>query len=66
MECPRCASTHIRKNGKQRGKQDYICVKCGRQFIDASKRLLATNQARMFRNIILSMVQSHSRCPLLL
>lgn len=49
MECPRCVSTHIRKNGKQRGKQDYICVKCGRQFIDASKRLLATNQARMFR-----------------
>jgi transposase-like protein len=34
MECPRCASSHIRKNGKQRGKQNYICVKCGRQFID--------------------------------
>ncbi len=34
MECPRCASTHIRKNGKQRGKQNYICVKCGRQFIN--------------------------------
>ncbi|BAU08800.1 IS1 transposase [Fischerella sp. NIES-3754] len=35
MECPKCASTHIRKNGKQRGKQNYICVKCGRQFIDS-------------------------------
>jgi transposase-like protein len=35
MECPRCASTHIRKNGKQRGKQNYICAKCGRQFIDS-------------------------------
>lgn len=34
MQCPRCASTHIRKNGWQRGKQNYICVQCGRQFID--------------------------------
>ncbi len=34
MKCPRCASTHIRKNGKQRGKQNYICVNCKRQFID--------------------------------
>ncbi|WP_417063935.1 transposase-like zinc-binding domain-containing protein, partial [Nodularia spumigena] len=26
MKCPRCASTHIRNNGKQRGKQNHICV----------------------------------------
>ena len=35
MQCPRCTSTHIRKNGKQRGKQNYICVQCGRQFLQA-------------------------------
>jgi transposase-like protein len=34
MECPRCKSQHIRKNGKQRGKQNYICVNCSRQFIE--------------------------------
>jgi DNA-directed RNA polymerase subunit RPC12/RpoP len=34
MQCPRCSSTHIRKNGTQRGKQNYICVDCQRQFID--------------------------------
>jgi transposase-like protein len=34
MQCPRCASTHIRKNGWQRSKQNYICVQCGRQFLD--------------------------------
>jgi transposase-like protein len=34
MECPRCCSQHIRKNGKQRGKQNYICVPCRRQFIE--------------------------------
>ncbi|MEH2410988.1 IS1 family transposase [Nostoc sp.] len=35
MQCPKCASTHTRKNGRQRSKQNYICVQCGRQFIDA-------------------------------
>ena len=34
MQCPECTSTHIRKNGKKRGKQNHICVDCGRQFID--------------------------------
>ena len=34
MQCPDCKSTHIRKNGKKKGKQNHICVKCGRQFID--------------------------------
>src|SRR4028119_978566 len=33
MQCPRCGSTHIRRNGTQRGKQNYICVNCRRQFI---------------------------------
>ena len=34
MHCPECRSTHIRKNGKKQGKQNHICVACGRQFID--------------------------------
>lgn len=34
MQCPSCGSTHIRKNGKKRGKQNHICVDCRRQFID--------------------------------
>ena len=34
MQCPRCGSTHIRKNGIKQGKQNHICVKCRRQFID--------------------------------
>lgn len=35
MQCPECGATHIRKNGKRKGKQNHICVACGRQFIDA-------------------------------
>ena len=34
MQCPKCGSIHIRKNGKKRGKQNHICVDCDRQFID--------------------------------
>ena len=34
MQCPECQSTHIRKNGKKKGKQNHICVDCGRQFIE--------------------------------
>lgn len=34
MQCPECGSTHIRKNGKKRGKQNHICVACSRQFLD--------------------------------
>ncbi len=38
MQCPRCTSTHTRKNGKKSGKQNYICVNCRRQFIDSSEK----------------------------
>jgi len=33
MECPRCGSTHIRKNGSRNSKQRYICADCRRQFL---------------------------------
>ena len=33
MNCPECKSTKIQKNGKKRGKQNHLCVQCGRQFI---------------------------------
>ncbi|NET37416.1 MAG: TonB-dependent receptor, partial [Cyanothece sp. SIO1E1] len=26
MQCPECQSSHTRKNGKRRGKQNHICV----------------------------------------
>lgn len=34
MECPECHGTHIRKNGHRQHKQNYICVRCGRQFLE--------------------------------
>ena len=35
--CPRCKSTHIRKNGHRGDKQNNRGVDCGRQFIEQPK-----------------------------
>jgi AcrR family transcriptional regulator len=32
--CPDCQSDRVAKNGRQQGKQRYICKGCGRQFLD--------------------------------
>jgi AcrR family transcriptional regulator/transposase-like protein len=34
MICPACQSDRAAKNGRQQGKQRYICRECGRQFLD--------------------------------
>jgi AcrR family transcriptional regulator len=34
MMCPNCQSDRVAKNGRQQGKQRYICRGCGRQFLD--------------------------------
>jgi AcrR family transcriptional regulator len=34
MICPECQSDRIAKNGRQQGKQRYVCRGCGRQFVD--------------------------------
>jgi AcrR family transcriptional regulator len=34
MMCPACQSDRVAKNGRQQGKQRYICRECGRQFLD--------------------------------
>jgi transposase-like protein len=38
IKCPECGSNHINKNGIKKGKQNHICVTCGRQFIDFTQR----------------------------
>lgn len=34
MKCPKCGSTEVNKNGHCRGKQNYRCKHCGRQFLE--------------------------------
>ncbi|RUM28636.1 MAG: hypothetical protein DSY32_04095, partial [Aquifex sp.] len=39
MKCPECGSQKVVKNGKQRGKQTYLCKVCYRRFTpNASKK----------------------------
>jgi len=34
VKCPECKSIHVNKNGHKKGKQNYLCVECSRQFIE--------------------------------
>ena len=34
MQCPRCESDKIVKNGQRKDKQNYLCRNCARQFIE--------------------------------
>lgn len=38
MECKRCRSNKIKKNGKSFGKQRYMCKICGKTFFDIEPR----------------------------
>ena len=46
MECPHCTSTHVTKNGHRRGKQNYHCQSCGRQFIASYSTKGYTDQVK--------------------
>lgn len=35
MNCLECGSPETSKNGHQRAKQNYICKRCGRQFVES-------------------------------
>jgi transposase-like protein len=34
LKCPHCGSEQSQKNGHRRGKQNYRCKNCGRQFVE--------------------------------
>lgn len=38
MQCPWCNSNHVNKNGRKKGKQNYRCIDCKKQFIDSYDR----------------------------
>ncbi|MUL36218.1 FCD domain-containing protein [Gloeocapsopsis dulcis] len=37
IQCPRCQSFEVSRNGRRMGKQGYICRQCGRQFLTSYK-----------------------------
>lgn len=38
MECKRCGSNKIKKNGNSAGKQRYMCKECGKTFFETSPK----------------------------
>jgi transposase-like protein len=46
MNCPKCKSNNFRKNGHRRGKQNYQCKNCGRQFIECYSSLGYSSQVK--------------------
>ena len=39
INCKRCKSEHIRRNGKVRGKQRYKCTQCNLNFVEGDARI---------------------------
>lgn len=54
MKCPKCGSTEVNKNGHCRGKQNYRCKSCGRQFLEFHSTKGYSNDAKQ---ICLKMVR---------
>lgn len=52
MQCPECKSTHINKNGHKKGKQNQICVDCGRQFIDSYETHRGYSDHTIYKKIL--------------
>ncbi len=42
LECKRCGSTKIVKSGTVRGKQRYLCKRCGCHFVEGDQREKST------------------------
>ena len=39
IDCKKCKSEHVTRNGKVRGKQRYKCKDCGLNFVDGDQRV---------------------------
>lgn len=46
MKCPHCGSEQSQKNGHRRGRQNYRCKNCGRQFVETYTQRGYSNDAR--------------------
>ncbi len=58
MNCPKCESNNIVKNGSiHNGKQKYKCDRCGRQFVEnPSNRSLTKDQTGLIDRLLLERI----------
>ena len=41
VECMRCGSVHVYRNGKRSGRQAYLCKDCGKTFVETATSAIA-------------------------
>ena len=58
MDCPRCGSDHVVKNGyRGNGKPKFKCQGCGRQFVEDPKRQPISEETRaLIDNLLLERI----------
>ena len=62
--CPRCEETDYKKNGKaHRGKQNYHCRRCGREFIrDLDRDPVSPEQQELVKKLLLERLSLRGIC----
>ncbi|MDR1536639.1 MAG: IS1595 family transposase [Clostridiales bacterium] len=43
--CPKCEDSHVVRNGRQSGKQQYLCKTCGRSFVETANSAASHSHA---------------------
>ena len=65
LPCPACASSHIKRNGHTHyGAQNYQCLDCGRQFVEAHDTFSAAQQ-ELLEKLLLERLSLRGICRVL-
>jgi transposase-like protein len=58
MACPKCGSTHVKKNGSiHNKKQKYQCNSCGRQFVEnPQNKVIGDETKNLIDNLLLEKI----------
>ena len=63
-QCPSCASSLVKKNGHiHNNKQNYRCLKCGRQFVlEPTQKIIDDKTKNLIRRVLLERISLEGVC----
>ena len=65
LRCPRCRLSHIKRNGHTYyGKQNYQCLRCGRQFV-ARNETVSLEKRELIKSLLLERISLRGICRVL-